>query len=99
MKPVKQEQAATVEMEAAARRYEERVPGLGKRFYNAFLAARRFIQENPELGAPFEHDTRKWNLRVFPYKIVYRNLPGAILIIAVAHHSRRPGYWRWRLND
>ena len=97
MKPVKQEHAATLEMEAAARWYEEHVAGLGERFYAEFLTSRQFIQTNPELGSPFEHGTQKWNLRIFPYKIVYCNLPEVIVIIAVAHHSRRPGYWHWRL--
>jgi toxin ParE1/3/4 len=98
MKPVRQEHAATLEMEAAARWYEEHVAGLGGRFYAAFLTARHLIQANPELGNPFEHGTRKWNLGIFPYKIVYQDLPDTIVIVAVAHHSRRPGYWHWRLS-
>jgi hypothetical protein len=86
-------------MEAAARWYEEHVPGLGRRFYAEFLAARQFIQTNPLLGTPGDYGTRKWNLRVFPYKLIYRDFPDLILIVAVAHDSRRPGYWQWRLNS
>ena len=99
MKPVKQEHEATIEMEAAARWYEEHAQGLGERFYADFLEARQFIQNNPELGVPFAHGTRKWNLRIFPYKIIFKDLSDFILIIAVAHHSRRPNYWRQRLKS
>jgi toxin ParE1/3/4 len=99
MKPVRQEHAATLEMEAAGRWYEEHAAGLGERFYEAFLSARQFVQANPELGMPEQHGTRKWNLAIFPYKIVYYEQPEAVVIVAVAHHSRRPGYWLWRLDQ
>jgi toxin ParE1/3/4 len=98
MKPVEQESAATIEMEAAAAWYERRVPGLGEQFYAAFIEARAFLQRNPTLGSPSGYGTRKWNLPVFPYKIVYLDLADRIRIVAVAHHSRRPGYWRHRVS-
>jgi hypothetical protein len=37
-------------------------------------------------------------LKRFPYDIVVRELSEEILVVAVAHHSRRPGYWRDRLR-
>jgi plasmid stabilization system protein ParE len=44
-----------------------------------------------------EHGTREhvlpWR---FPYTIVYRAHPGWVVIVAVAHQSREPGYWRDR---
>jgi toxin ParE1/3/4 len=33
----------------------------------------------------------------FPFTIVYTELPDEVLIIAIAHASREPGYWRARL--
>lgn len=35
-------------------------------------------------------------LRRYPFGVVYRIEPARILIIAVAHGHRRPGYWRGR---
>lgn len=32
----------------------------------------------------------------FPYDIVVIELPEEAVVIAVAHHSRKPGYWRER---
>lgn len=35
-------------------------------------------------------------LRPFPYAIVYLELPDEILILAIAHAKREPGYWQRR---
>ncbi|MFO0453014.1 MAG: hypothetical protein ACK52I_30875 [Pseudomonadota bacterium] len=32
----------------------------------------------------------------FPYSVVYVERDGALLVVAVAHGARRPGYWRQR---
>lgn len=32
----------------------------------------------------------------FPFDIVYRYTREEIEIVAIAHHSRRPGYWKSR---
>jgi toxin ParE1/3/4 len=37
-------------------------------------------------------------LRRFPYDLVVREYPDEYVVIAVAHHSRRPGYWQGRLR-
>ena len=34
----------------------------------------------------------------FPYDLVYIVHGDVVSILAVAHHHRRPGYWRERLN-
>jgi len=34
-----------------------------------------------------------------PYLVVYAILSDQLVIIAVAHTSKRPGYWRRRLTD
>jgi len=35
-------------------------------------------------------------LKRFPYSLVFRDEPEYILVIAVAHHRRRSGYWSRR---
>jgi plasmid stabilization system protein ParE len=50
----------------------------------------------PELGTPGVRNTRSMPLRRYPYSVHYRVEPGLIRILAVAHHSRRPGYWKKR---
>lgn len=98
MKPVAELLAATAELEQAVAWYEERELGLGERLYVAFQEARLFIRRNPQAGSPFDHGTRKWRVRKFPYKIIYCDLPDEIVIVAVANDSRRPGYWHHRLR-
>lgn len=39
---------------------------------------------------------RRYVLLNYPYDVVYRVLGNQVEIIAVAHHARRPGYWRNR---
>jgi plasmid stabilization system protein ParE len=72
------------------------VPGLGKSFAaeveNTISLVRRF----PEAGAPDEIGCRRVLVARFPDSVVYRQMPDAILVIAVAHQRRRPGYWRRR---
>lgn len=43
-------------------------------------------------------DLRRFVLHRFPYVIVYLVDPGEIVVLAVAHTRRRPGYWRRRLR-
>jgi hypothetical protein len=35
-------------------------------------------------------------LSAFPFSIIYWVTDDAIIVLAVAHHRRRPGYWRGR---
>lgn len=50
--------------------------------------------ERPEQWPVYLHGTRRRNLRVFPFSIVYLvGEDGAVFVIAVAHHAREPGYW------
>lgn len=37
---------------------------------------------------------RRYILRHFPYKILYELVGTRVTVLAVAHHRRRPGYWR-----
>jgi toxin ParE1/3/4 len=47
-------------------------------------------------GSLAEHNTRRVLLKKFPFSVIYRPEPDGIVIFAVAHQSRRPGYWRGR---
>ena len=47
----------------------------------------------PELGKTIARSTRTLPLHSFPYSLIYCLQVDVIRVIAVAHHSRRPGYW------
>ena len=40
---------------------------------------------------------RRYILSRFPYVVFYRERPDNTLILAFAHTSRRPGYWKTRI--
>ena len=91
------EEASQEAIEAAAW-YEYEQPGLGAEFFAAIDAAIDVIEENfiPLSPLPEEAgDTgaKRLILERFPYDIVVIELTEETVVIAVAHHSRKPGYW------
>jgi toxin ParE1/3/4 len=83
---------ARLEFLSASARYESEVPGLGARFIAEFERGVRLLLDSPRLGAPFGRRLRRLVLNDgFPYSIVYTVRSDVLLIIAVAHGSRRPG--------
>jgi plasmid stabilization system protein ParE len=85
------------EAEAAARWYAERSPIAALGFSDEIDAAISSIEQFPEAWPPFEHGTRRYLLRRYPFSVIYRIEPQRILVVAVAHAHRRPGYWTSRL--
>ena len=77
--------------------YVERDPALALRFVEAVEDAIRRIVESPERWRVLDEDVRRCLTRVFPYGILYTIEPEFILIIAVMHCSREPGYWKRRV--
>ena len=88
---------ALEEAEAAVRWYVERSLTAAAAFSEELDAAESAIAQFPEAWPRFDHGTHRYLLRRFPFSIVYRVEPRRILIVAVAHGRRRPGYWRSRV--
>jgi plasmid stabilization system protein ParE len=40
-----------------------------------------------------EEGNRKRVLHRFPYSVIYEVQAASVVVLAVAHHRRRPGYW------
>jgi len=76
--------------------YEARLEGLGLRFLSAVEQTAERISTHPEVGAPVAGEFRKRIVPGFPYNIIYRVWEDYVYLVAVAHHHRRPGYWRDR---
>jgi plasmid stabilization system protein ParE len=76
--------------------YESRRVGLGKSFVAEVERTIALIRLHPDMGVPGPLRQRRMPLLGFPYSLVYRHEPESIWILAVAHQSRRPGYWRHR---
>ncbi|MDH4458051.1 MAG: type II toxin-antitoxin system RelE/ParE family toxin [Nevskia sp.] len=88
--------AAAEEVEAAEAWYGERNPLAAAAFRAELSRAVESVRAHPEHGPPYLADTRRRPFRWFPFSLVYRSEPARILVIAVAHHRRKPGYWRER---
>jgi plasmid stabilization system protein ParE len=78
--------------------YERQAPGLGAEFYDDTVRALDMVSSSPHSGAPFEGSMRRLLLQRFPYSIIYQAEEETILVVAVAHQRRRPGYWKDRLE-
>jgi toxin ParE1/3/4 len=91
-------QEATSEYDAAFDWYLERSPDAALKFDAEMDRALALIIQAPQRWAAGPHSTRRFLLRQFPFTVIYRQRPsGDIQIVAVAHTSRRPGYWKQRL--
>jgi toxin ParE1/3/4 len=72
---------------------ELQAEGLGRRFFSEVLRAENLIAQFPESAPEIAAGIRKRVLRKFPYSLIYTVESEELLILAVAHHSRRPRYW------
>jgi plasmid stabilization system protein ParE len=66
------------------------------RFTNALDAALSIVATNPERFAAVDSLHRACPVRRFPFRIVYRVVENRVLVVAIAHAKRRPGYWKDR---
>jgi len=87
---------AEMELGEAARFYEERLAGLGEDFLVEINRCFSTARDVPALGTPAYGRFRCLQVHRFPYSVVYEVLPDTILILAIAHRRRKPGYWRRR---
>lgn len=87
---------AEAELEAAVARYEGERRGVGLRFAAAVAAALDRLASSPELGPWLVPGVRRLLVPGFPYGIVYVPEAERLIVLAVAHGRRRPGYWRRR---
>jgi plasmid stabilization system protein ParE len=76
--------------------YAVRSPLAARGFLLALNAAVTAVTEGPGRWPKGRFDSRRYVFpRRYPYTLVYR-LGQPLLIIAVAHHKRRPDYWKSR---
>jgi len=101
VKPVRLEPEARLELRQAARWYEER--GLVARLLEEVDAAIVSIGALPRRfprvpGVDPSLEVRRCLLRSFPYALVFLVTPDELLVIAIAHVRREPGYWLYRVE-
>lgn len=93
MTPVEYHEAAEDELLREIGYLELRARGLGRRFFADIRRAETLIARFPESGEEILPGIRRRMLRTYRYSLIYSIEKEGSLILAVAHHSRRPSYW------
>ena len=88
---------AEEEMLEAARSYETQAVGLGERFLDEVEGCVDLLLDRPYIGRRIE-EFRRLPLRKFPFSLIYALEDDALVVVAVSHHRRRPGYWMERYD-
>ena len=81
----------------ATRWYAERELALAFRFIDSVEDAVSRVVKAPTRWRVVEEDVRRCLTHVFPYAVLYTIEADFILIVAVMHCSREPGYWKSRV--
>jgi len=89
--------AARLEFLAEVVHYAREGPHLGERFAQAVEAAVARALAFPLAGSPGLAKTRYVLVEKFPFSVFYRPERDGIVVFAVAHQARKPGYWRARV--
>ena len=84
---------AQIELDDAYEWYESQADGLGDRFLAESVHAFGLIQRFPNAWHPLSPNTRRCRLKRFPYGVIYAVESIDVIVIAVAHLHRKPGYW------
>ena len=89
---------AQEEMTAAARYYQTQSMGLGTEFLAEVERTIAAIASHPKAAPKVRQDIRRRLLKRFPFGILYVAIVDEIVVLAVMHLRRRPGYWQDRLG-
>ena len=85
------------ELDDAILYYEATVEGLGTRFRNEVERAAIQLGRMPMLWPEVWPTIRRCLLSRFPYALIYAIEADYVLVLAVAHQHRKPGYWQDRI--
>lgn len=93
-------EAAESEFREAFDYYESRQAGLGEDFAREIYRTVLRILNHPFAWRKLSRRTRRGRTKRFPYGLIYqvREAENRVLIVAVMHLSREPGYWKQRLK-
>ncbi len=90
---------ADLEVDAVFDWYEQQQPGLGADFLAELRSHLQAIAEAPRAAAAWSGargkamEVRRRVMRQFPFTLPYVVREDLVLVLAVAHVRRQPGYW------
>lgn len=97
MKTYKFLKAASIEVEESRSFYDEERLGLGAEFIDEIDATMYEVCKQPEIWRNVTPNIKRKSIDRFPFVVYYAIEEDCILVVAVAHQKRRPGYWKNRL--
>ncbi len=77
--------------------YNKESQGLGYEFALEVQKAIERIVQYPDAWTKLSKRTRKCRVNRFPYSVIYYYDNNLILIVAIMHLAKEPGYWKDRL--
>jgi plasmid stabilization system protein ParE len=89
---------ALEEITSSADYYEGSEAGLRVEFTEELERAAERIRESPDAWPVLTSGIRRYLLHRFPFSIIYTVSEDYVLILAVMHFRRKPGYWKHRLK-
>src|SRR5262245_42766859 len=96
-KPLRFHPEAEQEYLTALAWYRERSSMAASNFEIAVGQAVDKLREAPQRWPIYFSEFHKYTLHQFPFSIIYQELLTQVVVFAVAHGHRRPGYWRHRV--
>lgn len=103
MKPYRYHPAAERELDEAIEHDEAELPGRGLRLEEQVarlvLRLRRFPVSAPIWpGLDSAYEVRRAKVRRHPFLVVYMVQSDQLIILAIAHTKKKPGYWASRID-
>ena len=97
MKPLIVAEEAEDELAGSVAFYENRESGLGLDFQSAAQRVLKKIASSPDRWPIGKYGTTHYLMQRFPFVIHYLDMPDRIWVVAFAHTSRKPNYWKTRI--
>ena len=89
---------ADQEVDDAVAWHEEKAEGLSRAFLDELDRIVRLVRAYPLVATQIEPEIRRFFFTRFPYSMIYGIDGDTIVVIAIAHQHREPGYWADRIK-
>lgn len=76
--------------------YVGRSAAAAARFQVALHAALEAVLESPARWVKDDRGFHRYKVKAFPYLVIYREEGEDVFVVAIAHGSRDPEYWKGR---
>ncbi len=84
------------ELDETVRFYNGKRVGLGFEFASEIRKTIERIKKYPSAWPVISANIRRSLVNRFPYAVLYSMIDGSVLIVAIMHLRRKPGYWKNR---